>query len=267
MEPSLLGVAFLALVFVGSHLGLATGPVRSRLVARFGERGFFAIFSGVAAISFALLAVWYADHRTDGPPGLALGAYPALRWPLVSILVLGLVFIIGGFARYTGGPYDVVDPDASRPPRGIERVTRHPFLVGVALFAGAHALLAPHLVGAVLMFSLAALACIGARHQDAKLRRRRGATFDDYLEHTSTLPFAAILAGRQRLAWRELPAGALVAGLALAVGLRSVHAQIFAHHGAWVILGTLGGALTIVAVSWARDRRRSVTIRRPAPSS
>ncbi len=264
---SSLGVVLFALAFVGSHLGLATRPVRSRLVARFGEWGFRSIFSSVASISFALLAVWYADHRAAGPAGLALGAYPALRWPLIAILVLGLVLIVGGFARYTGGPYDMVDPGASRPPRGIERITRHPFLVGVALFAGAHALLATHLVGTLLMLPLAVLAGGGAAHQDAKLRRLRGAQFDDYLALTSTVPFAAILAGRQRLAWRELPAGALATGLVLAACLRSVHGQIFAHHGAWVILGMLGGAVAIVAVSWARDRRRTVAIRQPAPSS
>jgi hypothetical protein len=39
MNPSL-GVVVLALAFVGSHLGLATHPIRSRLVAWFGEWGF-----------------------------------------------------------------------------------------------------------------------------------------------------------------------------------------------------------------------------------
>jgi uncharacterized membrane protein len=260
-------VVLLAIAFVGSHIGLATQPVRSRLVARFGEWGFRWIFSGVAMTSFALLAMWYADHRTEGPAGLALGAYPALRWPLVSIVVLGVVLIVGSFARYTGGPYDVVSPGTSRPARGLERVTRHAFFVGVAMFAGAHALLATHLVGALVMLALAVLAIAGARHQDAKLRQSRGAPFAAYVAGTSAVPFAAILAGRQRLVWRELPWGAFLAGVAMAAGLRSVHADIFAHRGAWVILVIVGGALTITAVSWVRERRRPAMLRRPAPSS
>src|SRR5262245_15989111 len=265
MDPSL-GVVLLALAFVGSHLGLASRPLRSRLVARFGERNFRSIFSGVAAISFALLAVWYADHRTEGPPGLALGADPVLRWPLIAIAVLGVVLIIGGFASYSGGPYDLVDPGTMRPPRGLERVTRHPFLMGVALFAGAHALLAPHLVGALLMLSLAVLATVGARHQDTKLRGLRGAPFAAYLAQTSTVPFGAMLAGRQRLVWGELPWGTLLVGVLAAGGLRWVHADIFAHHGAWVVLGTVGGAGTIAVASWARVRRQPAPLRRPAPS-
>jgi uncharacterized membrane protein len=267
MDPSF-GVVLLALAFVGSHLGLAIHPIRSRLVARFGELGFRAIFSAVAAIAFSLLAVWYADHRADGPPGLALGASPVLRWPLIAIVALGVVLIVGGFADYTGGPYDLARPGTSRPPRGLERVTRHPFLMGVALFAGAHALLAPHLVGSLLMLSLAVLAVVGARHQDAKLRRLRGAPFVGYLAQTSAVPFGAILAGRQRLAWGELPWGTLLFGVGMAGALRALHAEIFAHHGAWVILGTVGGAGAIGAVSWVLDRRRRpVMLKRPAPSS
>ena len=267
MNPSL-GVVLLALAFVGSHLGLATHPVRSRLVARFGELGFRGIFSAVAAISFSLLAVWFADHHAEGPPGLALGADPILRWPLIAIVTLGVVLIVGGFAGYTGGPYDLARPGPARPPRGLERVTRHPFLMGVALFAGAHALLAPHRVGSLLMLLLAVLAAVGARHQDAKLRGLRGTPFADYLAQTSTVPFGAILAGRQRLAWGELPWGTLLLGVGVAAALRAVHAEIFAHHGAWVILGTVGSAGAIAAVSWVQDRRRRpAMLRRPAPSS
>jgi len=261
-------VVLFAIAFVGSHIGLATQPVRSRLVARFGEWGFRWIFSGMAATSFALLVIWYADHRTEGPAGLALGTYAALRWPLVSMVVLGIVLMAGSFARYSGGPYDLVDPGTSRPARGLERVTRHSFFFGVALFAGAHALLATHLVGALPMLALTVLAVGGARHQDAKLRQARGAPFAAYLAGTSAVPFAAILAGRQQLVWRELPWGAFLVGVAVAAGLRAVHADIFAHRGAWVILVIVGGALAITAVSWARDRRRRpAMLRRPAPSS
>ena len=61
-----------------------------------------------------------------------------------------------------------------REPRGLERVTRHPFFVGVALLGAAHALLAPRLVGAVAMGSLALLAGVGAWFQDRKLLALRG---------------------------------------------------------------------------------------------
>src|SRR5207244_3013412 len=77
------------------------------------------------------------------------------------------------------------------------------------------------------------------------------------------LPFGAILAGRQRLEWRELPAGALVLGVVLAVVLRTVHGSIFAHGGAWVIAAVLGGAALGGVQSLHRVRRR----RRPSGES
>ena len=90
-------------------------------------------------------------------------------------------------------------------------MTRHPFFVGLALFGAAHALLAPRLVGAVAMGSLALFAGVGAWLQDRKLLALRGEDYCDYLAVTSAIPFAAILAGRQRLVWGELPYGTLLA--------------------------------------------------------
>ena len=147
-----------------------------------------------------------------------------------------------------------------RAPRGVERVTRHALFVGVALLGAGHALLATRLVGTVLMGGLAVVAVAGAWHQDRKLLRQRGEPYAAYLEATSTVPFGAIVAGRQRLAWQELPVGALALGVVLAVLLRTVHGSIFAHGGAWVIAAVLGAA-ALGGVQSARRVRR-----RPLPS-
>ena len=121
-------------------------------------------------------------------------------------------------------------------------------------------LLATRLVGAVFAGGLALLAIAGARHQDAKLLRVRGRPYAEYLSATSAVPFAAILSGRQRLVWRELPLGALAAGLALAFTLRAVHGAIFAQHGTWVIAAVLGGAAIATLQSWRRARRLGAAV-------
>jgi uncharacterized membrane protein len=255
MEPQY-AAALIALLFAGSHVGLATRPIRSRLVARFGEWGFRSIFYAVAATSFTALITYYAGHRADGGAGPGVSLPPAARGLLAGAVVAGVTLMIASFATYAGSPYDVDRPHATRPPRGLERVTRHPFLVGMALFASAHAVLATHLIASTLMAALAGLAVGGAAHQDAKLRRLRGPGFDEYLASTSAIPFAAILSGRQRVAWRELPIVVLALGLGTALGLRYVHEHIFDHRGAWVVLVTVGGATAIMIASWRRDRRR-----------
>ena len=76
---------------------------------------------------------------------------------------------------------------------------------GTFMLGTAHALLASHLNGTIVFSSLAFLAVAGALHQDDKLLQRGGEAYRHYLETTSMVPFAAIVSGRQRIAWLELP--------------------------------------------------------------
>src|SRR6266704_3085569 len=175
---SVVGLTALWLVFGGMHIGLATCRVRDGLVSRLGERGFLALFSLIAAVSFSVLVHYYTLHRFDGPPGLALGAAPALRRTLMAVVVAGIVLIAASLVVYPRSPMALFNATV-RAPRGIERVTRHAFFVGVALLGAAHALLATRLVGTVLMGGLAVVAGAGAWHQDRKLLRRRGEPYAD----------------------------------------------------------------------------------------
>lgn len=258
MDP-VLRVAFAVALFALSHIGLGWPPVRQLLVARLGRWGFTLLFTLVAWITFGSAVATYAAHAEAGPAGLALGAHAAARFALVAAIVLGVMLMTGAFAGYAGSPYSF-GGEPVREPRGLERVTRHPFFVGTALLGGAHALLATRMVGAVLMGSLALFALLGARFQDRKLLALRGEPYAAYLAASSTLPFAAIAAGRQRLVWSELPYRTLLLGLALAWLLRMLHGRLFDHGGAYVIAALVIGPLVILFSEWRRDRRS----RRPA---
>lgn len=262
MEPAI-AVGLLWLLFGGLHIGLATRRVRAALVAQLGEGGFMALFSLLASATFAAFITYYAAHRFAGAPGPALGTVPALHWTLMAFIVSGIVLVSMGSVAYPGSPYDSFGRRI-RAPRGIERITRHPFFTGTALFALAHALLATRLVGTVAFAGIALVAVVGAWHQDAKLLARNGKPYAEYLGTTSALPFAAIGAGRQRVAWREFPSGAVAVGLGLALALRMVHASIFAQGGVWVIVTVVGGGAILTWQSWRRARRDRV-LEAPAP--
>jgi len=255
MDSPLLAVALAFAAFAATHLGLGWPPVRQPLVARLGRWGFAALFSGVAWLSFGAAVSSYAARAAEGPPGLALGAHPFARIPLISAIVLGSMFMTGAFARYARSPYALGGAHV-REPRGLERVTRHPFFVGVALLGGAHALLATRAVGAMLMGGLGLFAAFAPWLQDRKLLALRGEPYAAYLAVTSHVPFAAIAAGRQRLLWAELPYGMLALGVALAFGVRAVHAHLFDHGGAYVIAALVIGPLLILLSEWRQDRRR-----------
>jgi uncharacterized membrane protein len=259
IEPALT-LVLLASLFVGTHVGLATRRLRAALVARLGGGGFFALYTLVATVSFAAMIGYYAAHRFEGAPGPALGAVAAARWPLMALIVAGVMLTAAGLTVYPRLAVALFDQPIGEP-RGIERITRHPFFCGVALFGVAHVLLATRLIGAVLAAELAVLAIVGARHQDAKILARRGRPYADYLAATSIVPFAAIVAGRQRLIWSELPYGSLATGVGVALALRAVHDVIFAYGGLWIVVGVVaGGALA----SWQSFRRKRRVARRDA---
>lgn len=76
--------------------------------------------------------------------------------------------------------------------------------------------------GGMLAFSLA-----GAAHQDARKRVTDKERLGPFFAETSFWPFAAILAGRNRIAWGELPWLALAIGAAVAAGIYALHPWLF----------------------------------------
>ena len=243
-------------LFAATHIGLALPSVRGVLVARLGRWGFTGLFVLVAWVTFGIAISSYAAHAGEGPAGLALGAIPSARLALIAAIAMGVMLMTGAFAGYGRSPF-ALGGEEVREPRGLERVTRHPFFVGVVLLGAAHALLAPRLVGAIATGSLALVAGVGTWFQDRKLLALRGQGYRDFLAATSSIPFAAILAGRQRLVWGELPFATLLLGLALVWALRAVHAHLFDHGGAYVIAVMILGPLLILHSEWRRDQRAS----------
>jgi len=266
MDPAL-GVALCWLLFGGLHVGLATRRIRGALVAGLGEWGYILIFSLLAAAGWALLNAYYAVHRFTGAPGLALGQAGPMRGVLLAAVIAGFTLATGSLFAYPTSPY-ALGNERTRVPRGLERVTRHPFFVGVALAAGAHTLLAPHLPGTVWSAGLALLAVLGAWHQDRKLLALRGEPYKAFLASTSFIPFAAIIAGRQSLVLRELPWMGLAASVAVAFALRYVHGAIFAYGGLWVSATAVVGATVLGLQSWHQVRRRGRAVGgRPLPAA
>lgn len=256
MLPALFVLLGFALFF-GTHVGLATEPIRSRLVARLGERGFANAFSLVATLAFAVWVSTTAAFRHEGLPALGLSSEPvAMALAFVGI-TLGFVLAAGGLAEYRNSPMALV----ARPviePRGLARVTRHGFFAGIALIGLGHVLMVPTLAGATFFGGLAVHAMVGAWHQDRKLQRKLGAPYETYLAETSGIPFAAIFSGRQRFVAAEQPWLSYGVGVVLAFGLRQVHDQLFIVGGLFIVIAVSGGG---AFAAWSAERAAKERIR------
>jgi uncharacterized membrane protein len=223
-----LWIALLWAGFAGAHLYLSGASVRPRLVARLGPDAFRGVYSLVALIWFGCLVWYYAHHKhtgpllwtTLGPPALARALSHALMFLAFALLVPAVLPAHAAPSSMAAGGSD------AGAARGLVRITRHPLLVGLALFGLAH-LLVNGRVGDVVFFGgFPLFVWAGARHQDARLSGDRPG-YRNLVAQTSVVPFAAVVAGRQRLVAAELPWGAIAAGLVLAAIVRWWHASLF----------------------------------------
>jgi uncharacterized membrane protein len=157
-----------------------------------------------------------------GTPCVPLWIVPA------PLYYLPLLVVPPAFALLAGA-FTVPNPTAAgseralerdEAARGVLRITRHPFLVAVAGWALVHVVVSANLASALFFGSLFLTAVVGARDIDRKRERQNPEAFARYRSQTSVLPFAAILAGRNRLVLRELllplAIGAVLTFLALA---------------------------------------------------
>ena len=110
---------------------------------------------------------------------------------------------------------------------GILRITRHPFLVGVGLWAGMH-LITNSDPGSLVFFGTFLLVVVnGTRSIDRKRAAVYGDAWDKFVGETSSIPFAAIIQGRNSLKLGEIGAVKLLAGVGAYLALAWFHNDLF----------------------------------------
>jgi uncharacterized membrane protein len=92
----------------------------------------------------------------------------------------------------------------AQPPRGIQRVTRHPMLWSFVLWAGVHIIGNGDTAAIVFFGTLLLTALAGMPSIDAKLARRDPPLWQALAASTSIVPFVAIAQGRNRFVPREI---------------------------------------------------------------
>jgi uncharacterized membrane protein len=217
--------------FLFIHFAVSGTRLRDGLVMRLGAgpyRGAFALASLVGL-------VWMSYAYKHAPTVELWGLVPGFRPTAYVLVFVAFLFVVIGITTPSptraGMESKVAQgPDAAR---GMVRITRHPFLWGVALWAFVHLIVNGDLASLIFFGSLLVLAVGGTLAIDAKRRRSFGDEWTKFAEVTSDVPFAAIVAGRNRL------------GLALAeIGVWRPLAAIAVYALAFYLHGRLGPPLT-----------------------
>ncbi|MBK7948783.1 MAG: hypothetical protein IPK00_08590 [Deltaproteobacteria bacterium] len=233
------------IAFGGTHTALSHPPLRERLVAKLGARGFLLTYSLVAFATFGPLAwIFFTSRVPAAVPLSVLATVPGIWWLTMAMMFVAVNLIVIGFSQPNpvsalmagmggaqpagGGAADAMDAggragdgDAAR---GALRITRHPAFMGVALAGLAHLLVNPAPIDRAFFGGMALYALLGCAHQDWRRRRAGGAELARFFAVTSFLPFVAIAQGRNRLVANELRP-AILAAAAVVFGL-----IFFTHH-------------------------------------
>jgi uncharacterized membrane protein len=88
------------------------------------------------------------------------------------------------------------------PARGMIRITRHPLMWGIMLWAASHIAARGDLKATIFFGGLLALAAIGTLLMDS--RKKSNPDWARFAAVTSNIPFVAIAQGRNRIVWREI---------------------------------------------------------------
>lgn len=212
-----------AVFFVLLHLLVSGTRLRRALVGGIGEGPYMGLFSLASLGGLAWLAIAYGQARDAGVSGAYWELGRGGRDAQLVIQLIAFLLIVPGLL--TRNPTSVKQEGALERPDvvgGMLRITRHPFLWGMAVWAAGHLLVNGDAASILLFGSLLALAVFGTFSIDAKRRRALGRAWEAFAARTSNAPFAAIISGRQRLSlseigwWRILLAVAIYAAVLLA---------------------------------------------------
>lgn len=199
---------FAAVIWLVTHLGISSTPLRGALVRALGQTVYLIAYSLIAAASLAYLVwIYTVTARFD----YLWLPDPDLYWVAKVTMPLAFILLVGGFM--VRNPTNVGMTMANTPQgleraakmaRGVTRITRHPLQWAVIIWGAGHVVANGDWVSVVFFSTFVVLGLLGGILLDRKKASTMGEAWSAYAAVTSNLPFAAIATGRNRLVLREL---------------------------------------------------------------
>jgi len=202
-------IAACSLFFV-IHIFISGTPLRGRVVGMMGEQPYRGLFSLVTLGAVVWMGFAFAATKNMDP----LWTPPVwLRHVGGAVMLPAFLFAVIGLA--TPNPTSVQQEgllkkgeDAAK---GIVRITRHPFLWAVTIWAAFHIAANGDRASLIFFGTFLIVALAGMVSIDHKRKRMMGADWDAFAAKTSRIPFGAILTGRNKLSLGEIGIIRLVA--------------------------------------------------------
>ena len=217
-----------AAFFVLLHLLVSGTRVRDALTGRIGQGTYMGLFSLASVAGLVWLGFAFAQGRGEAWNTAYWGVTPTTRYIQLALQLVAMLLILPGLT--TPNPTSVRQEGVLERPdavKGMLRITRHPFLWGVTLWALGHLLVSGERASIVLFGAMFLLGLFGTASIDAKRKRALGAVWDTFAAQTSNVPFGAILGGRQRLNLGEIAWWRIALAVVVWAALTWAHPLLF----------------------------------------
>lgn len=218
-------IFFWWLMFGGSHIIGSSVAVRNFFISRIRTLGFKIIYSLVALATFVPLCYVYFNNLHAGYHFYNPGYLVKL---LVHFIMLAAIIVLLQ-ALVTPNPMTTLAELSGKKvssAQGIQRITRHPQNFAFGLFGLAHLLANPYVGDWIFFGGFIVYGILSSMHQDRRMLATGTDAVKQFLADTSAVPFAAILAGKQKFAAGEYYPPALAAAVVLFILLRLLHPML-----------------------------------------
>ena len=219
MDP-ITHLALATIAFLATHYVSST-PLRRALATSLGEQPYLGVYTLTSFLTLGWMIYAYRHA-----PLVPLWQVPDLK--LLPLLVMPAALVLLACGIMGRNPTAVRQESAlksEQPARGILRVTRHPMMWGFALWAGAHLLARGDAASLVFFGGFLVLALSGTVLIDAR-KAALGEDWSRFAAVTSSIPFLAIIEGRNRFNLAEIGWLKILTCLALYAVLFALHPAV-----------------------------------------
>ncbi len=190
--------------FLSIHLMISGTELKELILGKIGGWAYYTLFSILSIGGFLWMVIAFFIAMNDRGNFILWGAPLFLK--IIALVVNFVAFLLIVLGLTTPSPTNLLAlfnmPE--RAVYGIIRVSRHPVLAGLGLWALIHFICNGNLASWLFFGSLLALCAIGANNIDRKREAMMGNVYASIKKRTSIIPFIAIIEGRTAFAPEEL---------------------------------------------------------------
>ncbi len=208
--------------FLCIHLMISGTVLKEQIINGIGAMAYYALFSLFSIVGLIWICAAYAIAIND-PLNVKLWDAP---------LFLKVIALVGNFIAFqlvvvgalSSSPTNLLAMKhlPEKAVHGVIRISRHPILAGIGVWAVMHMLCDGNLASWVFFGSILGLCALGANNIDRKRIAALGEAYVSIKKRTSIVPFVAVIEGRTAFAAEELGAAKML----LAASLFSVFAVL-----------------------------------------